>query len=201
MHERLLALMASWDVCSEDVLGSFWASSQTFSTSSLPWQLYLRALRPPPLCQCRPPTLDPHQFAYRSNRSTEDAVSTALHSVLSHLDKKNTYARMLFFEFSSAFNTVIPSKLITKLGDPGIHIFPLQLDFWPTDLSMSGWATTAPPPSLSTLVHDRAVCWARSSTPSSPMTACLYMDLTPSDVTMVFGLITDNDAALCCLVC
>ncbi|KAI3352933.1 hypothetical protein L3Q82_019496, partial [Scortum barcoo] len=33
------------------------------------------------------PTLDPHQFAYRSNRSTEDA----LHCVLSHLENKNTY--------------------------------------------------------------------------------------------------------------
>lgn len=30
------------------------------------------------------------------------------------------------------------------------------------------------------LVHHRVVCWARSSTPSSPMTACLCMDLTPS---------------------
>ncbi|MCI4378954.1 hypothetical protein PGIGA_G00222290 [Pangasianodon gigas] len=69
---------------------------------------------------CLPPTLDPHQFAYRSNRSTEDAVSTALHCVLSHLENKNTYARMLFVDFSLAFNTVIPSKLITKLGDLGI---------------------------------------------------------------------------------
>ena len=72
------------------------------------------------LKNCLTPSLDPHQFAYRSNRSTEDAVSTALHCVLSHLDNKNTYARMLFVDFSSAFNTVIPSKLITKLEDLGI---------------------------------------------------------------------------------
>ncbi|KAI3351412.1 hypothetical protein L3Q82_020270 [Scortum barcoo] len=76
------------------------------------------------LKSCLPPTLDPHQFAYRQNRSTEDAVSIALHSVLSHLDNKNTYARLLFIDFSSAFNTiVIPSKLITKLTDLG-HQFP-----------------------------------------------------------------------------
>ncbi|TKS65503.1 RNA-directed DNA polymerase from mobile element jockey [Collichthys lucidus] len=68
-----------------------------------------------------PPTLDPHQFAYRSNRSIDDAVSTALHSVLSHLDNNHTYARLLFIDFSSAFNTVIPSKLITKLGALGIN--------------------------------------------------------------------------------
>ncbi|KAI3369658.1 hypothetical protein L3Q82_024504, partial [Scortum barcoo] len=38
-----------------------------------------------------------------------------------HLENKNTYARMLFVDFRSAFNTVIPSKLITKLGDLGSH--------------------------------------------------------------------------------
>ncbi|KAI2644416.1 RNA-directed DNA polymerase from mobile element jockey [Labeo rohita] len=53
-------------------------------------------------------SLDPIQFAYRGNRSTEDAVSIALHSVLTHLDSTNTYARMLFVDFSSAFNTVLP---------------------------------------------------------------------------------------------
>uniref|UniRef100_A0A3B3BP10 Reverse transcriptase domain-containing protein n=1 Tax=Oryzias melastigma TaxID=30732 RepID=A0A3B3BP10_ORYME len=72
------------------------------------------------LKSCLPPTLDPHQFAYRQNRSTEDAVSIALHSVLSHLDNRNTYARMLFLDFSSAFNTVIPSQLMAKLTDLGI---------------------------------------------------------------------------------
>ncbi|KAF7707231.1 hypothetical protein HF521_018449, partial [Silurus meridionalis] len=66
-----------------------------------------------------PPTLDPHQFAYRPNRSTEDAVSTALHSALTHLDKSNTNIRMLFIDFSAAFNTVLPSVLITKLSDLG----------------------------------------------------------------------------------
>ncbi|TWW56015.1 putative RNA-directed DNA polymerase from transposon X-element [Takifugu flavidus] len=72
------------------------------------------------LKSCLPPTLDPHQYAYHKNRSTEDAVSTALHSVLSHLDNNDTYAPMLFIDFSSVFNTVIPSKLITKLRDLGI---------------------------------------------------------------------------------
>ncbi|KAK2905566.1 hypothetical protein Q8A73_009509 [Channa argus] len=69
-----------------------------------------------------PSTLDSEKFAYCNNRSTEDAVSMALHSVLTHLDNKNTYARMLFVDFSSAFKTVIPSKLIAKLVDLGINI-------------------------------------------------------------------------------
>ncbi|KAL0149225.1 hypothetical protein M9458_055459, partial [Cirrhinus mrigala] len=66
-------------------------------------------------------SLDQHQFAYRGNRSTEDAVSIALHSVLTHLDNTNTYARMLFVDFNSAFNTVLPSKLIIKLRDLDIN--------------------------------------------------------------------------------
>ncbi|XDV19455.1 hypothetical protein PO909_024925 [Leuciscus waleckii] len=69
-----------------------------------------------------PSTLDSHQFAYRSNRSTEDAVSMALHSVLTHLDNKNTYARMLFVDFSSAFNTVIPTKRVSSFKFLGTHI-------------------------------------------------------------------------------
>ena len=40
-------------------------------------------------------TLDPFQFS--------------LHTALSHLDERNTYVRMLFIDYSSAFNTVVPS--------------------------------------------------------------------------------------------
>ena len=62
-----------------------------------------------------PETLDPLQFAYRPKRSTDDAVSIALHTAISHLDKRNTYVRMLFIDYSSEFNTLVPSKLITEL--------------------------------------------------------------------------------------
>ena len=64
-----------------------------------------------------PDTLDPLQFAYRPNRSTGDAISTAL----SHLDKRNTYVRMLFIDYSSAFNTIVLDKLITKLRTLGLN--------------------------------------------------------------------------------
>ncbi|KAK3527924.1 hypothetical protein QTP86_011782 [Hemibagrus guttatus] len=53
-------------------------------------------------------------------RSTEDAISTALHLALTHLDPNNTYILMLFIDFSSAFDTVVPSKLTAKLSDLGI---------------------------------------------------------------------------------
>jgi gmma-aminobutyric acid receptor subunit gamma/cGMP-dependent protein kinase 2 len=63
-------------------------------------------------------SLDPLQFAYRLNRSTDDSISIALHTALSHLNKRNTYVRMLFIDYSSAFNTIVPMKLITKLTPP-----------------------------------------------------------------------------------
>uniref|UniRef100_A0A672HXF0 Reverse transcriptase domain-containing protein n=1 Tax=Salarias fasciatus TaxID=181472 RepID=A0A672HXF0_SALFA len=68
-----------------------------------------------------PSTLDPYQFAYRSNRSTDDAIATALHSALTHLETKNSYVRMLFMDFSSAFNTIIPQQLIYKLDRLGLN--------------------------------------------------------------------------------
>ena len=63
-----------------------------------------------------PDTLDPLQFAYRPNRSTDEAIAITLHTALTHLDKRNTYERMLFIDYSSTFNTILPSKLIIKLG-------------------------------------------------------------------------------------
>ena len=72
------------------------------------------------ITSCLSPALDPLQFAYRPNRSTDDAVALALNTALSHLDQNNTYVRMLFIDFSSAFNTIVPSRLIMKLQDLNI---------------------------------------------------------------------------------
>ena len=68
-----------------------------------------------------PDTLDPLQFAYHPNRFTDGAISIALHTVLSHLDKRNTYVRMLFIDYSSAFNTIVATKFITKLRTLGLN--------------------------------------------------------------------------------
>ena len=67
-----------------------------------------------------PEILDSLKIVYRTNRSTDDAISIALHTSLSQLDKMNTYVRMLFMDYSSAFNTTVPSKLITKLRTLGL---------------------------------------------------------------------------------
>ncbi|KAJ8369340.1 hypothetical protein SKAU_G00093680 [Synaphobranchus kaupii] len=71
------------------------------------------------ICSSLPSTLDPLQFAYRPNRFTEDAIAHILHTILSHLDKTkgnvSGYVRLLFIDYSSAFNTITPPILDTKL--------------------------------------------------------------------------------------
>ncbi len=69
-----------------------------------------------------PVTLDPLQFAYRPNRSTDDAISHILRSSLTHIDSSNgNFARLLFIDYSSAFNTIVPIKLTSKLTDLGLN--------------------------------------------------------------------------------
>ncbi len=60
--------------------------------------------------QNQPPnTLDPLQFAYRPNRSTDDAISSTLHLALTHLENKDSYVRMLFIDFSSGIQHKNPT--------------------------------------------------------------------------------------------
>jgi hypothetical protein len=77
-----------------------------------------------------PETLDPLQFAYRPNRFTNDAISITLHTTFSHLDKRNTYVRMLFIDDSSAFNTIVLTNLITKLTTPTPSLSLLTTQQW-----------------------------------------------------------------------
>ena len=59
--------------------------------------------------------LDPLQFAYRKNRSSDDAVFYSLENIYSHLEKTGSTVRIMFFDFSSAFNTIQPHLLVQKL--------------------------------------------------------------------------------------
>ena len=63
------------------------------------------------------PFSDPLQFAYRAKRSTEDAILFMLERLYSHLEKSycGNYARIMYFDFSSAFNTIQPVVLGRKL--------------------------------------------------------------------------------------
>ncbi len=72
------------------------------------------------ICSSIPANLDPLQFAYCPNRST--AISQVLHSSLTHIDSKNgIYVRLLFINYSSAFNNIVPIKLAVKLTDLGLN--------------------------------------------------------------------------------
>ncbi len=71
------------------------------------------------ICSSIPITLDP---PITPNRSTDDAISHILHSSLTHIDSSNgNYARLLFIDYSSAFNTIVPIKVASKLTDLGLN--------------------------------------------------------------------------------
>lgn len=67
-----------------------------------------------------PASVDPYQFSYCPNRSTDHAVALTPHYVLQQLEDPNTYARLLFLDYSSAFNTIRPMTVIEKLAGLGI---------------------------------------------------------------------------------
>ena len=77
-----------------------------------------------------PSDFDPYQFAYRKNRSVEDAVSLNIHEILDHLEKPNSYVRVLFLDYSSAFNNIIPKSLFEKLL---VLDFPVDICNWILD--------------------------------------------------------------------
>ena len=61
-------------------------------------------------------TINSHQYAYRPKRSAADAIAAVIHSSNTHLEKKNSYERLLFLDFTSAFNTIKPKTLVNKLS-------------------------------------------------------------------------------------
>ena len=76
------------------------------------------------------PKFDCDQYAYKKNRSIDDALARLTHKTLQHLEKKNSYARILFIDYSSAFNIIIPSILHKKLKHLGLSS---QLCDWVLD--------------------------------------------------------------------
>uniref|UniRef100_A0A8C1WEF3 Reverse transcriptase domain-containing protein n=1 Tax=Cyprinus carpio TaxID=7962 RepID=A0A8C1WEF3_CYPCA len=68
-----------------------------------------------------PSAFDQNQFAYLENRSAEDAIATVLRILLEHLKHKNIYAKLLFIDFSSTFNTIRPNTLLQKLCNVGLN--------------------------------------------------------------------------------
>lgn len=93
-------------------------------------------------------TLDQHQYAYETNRSTEDALNTVLHTAKSHRKQKGAHVRLLLVDYSSAFNTIVPSILGKKLQDLGLHT-PMCLwimDFLTNHPQTVTWSPFLPSP-------------------------------------------------------
>ena len=69
------------------------------------------------LTDIRPRTskfMDPLQFAYQPNIGVDDALIYMLQRTHAHLDTADANVRIMFFDFSSAFNTIQPELLGEK---------------------------------------------------------------------------------------
>ena len=60
--------------------------------------------------------LDPLQFAYQPKKGVEDAKIFIMDTVYKHLEKPKSHVRLLFADFSSAFNKMQPHILIERLS-------------------------------------------------------------------------------------
>jgi gmma-aminobutyric acid receptor subunit gamma/cGMP-dependent protein kinase 2 len=60
-----------------------------------------------------PDALKPLKSEYHPNSSTDGAISITLHTALSHLDKRNTYVRMLFIDYKDLAWALRSSKSST----------------------------------------------------------------------------------------
>ncbi len=128
------------------------------------------------------PLLDPLQFAYRANRSVDDAVNMGLHYILQHLDRPGAYLRILFVDFSSAFNTIIPNRLLPKLTQLSVPTSVCQrINSFLTDrqqlVRLGKFSSSTRTSALELL---RAAFSPRCSSPSTPMTAHLKTHLSSS---------------------
>ncbi len=151
------------------------------------------------ICSVLSASLDPLKFAYRSNRSTDDAIAFTLHTALSHLENKNAYVRMLFVDNSSAFNTIVPATLVAKLQTLGLNrsMCSWILDFLTGRSQVVRMGNnTSSPLTLNTGAPQGCVL--------SPLLYSLYTHdcaathssnviVKFADDTTVIGLITDND--------
>ena len=89
-------------------------------------RIILRHLRPLVGTQ-----LDTLQFAYQPGIRVDNAVIYLLHRSLLHLEDSGSTVRVIFFDFSSAFNTIQPSLLRVKMESVGVdqHLAALTTDY------------------------------------------------------------------------
>ncbi|MDG2555456.1 reverse transcriptase family protein [Vibrio parahaemolyticus] len=76
-------------------------------------------------------SMDLLQFAYQPGTRVDATAIFLLHRALSHLEKPGSSVRIMFFDFSSAFNTIQPALLRDKLEHIGVanHLTSWILDY------------------------------------------------------------------------
>ncbi len=68
-----------------------------------------------------PASLDPLQLHLAVTVPQTMPIAFTLHTALSNLENKNTHVRMLFVDYSLAFNTIVPATLVAKLQTLGLN--------------------------------------------------------------------------------
>lgn len=95
------------------------------------------------------------------------------HTTLSHQDKKGSDVRLLLIDYNSAFNTTVPSGLVTELKDLGLmHVDPWLPDRWTPGCGL-GPDSPLPPSSLT--AGRTRVKEAYSLTPYNHISLWLYL--------------------------
>ncbi len=98
-----------------------WNDYRPVALTSIVMKVFERLLKKH-ICSSIPATLDPLQFAYRPNRSTDDAISSGTALLLTHIDSKNgNYVRRLFIDYSSAFKHYSPLQASCQTLDLGLN--------------------------------------------------------------------------------
>ncbi len=128
------------------------------------------------------PLLDPLQFAYRAERSVDDAVNMGLHCILQH--STNLGITQGFYLWTSA-QPSIPSCLTFSQTNwhsslcqpPSVSGSPAS---WQTGSSLWGWANSHPELSPSALVPLRVAYFPHCSSPFTQMTALQRTPLSSS---------------------
>ena len=144
--------------------------------------------------------VDPHQYAYRRNRSVSDAVSAVVYSALTHLESRDSYVRLVYLDFSSAFNNIMPQTLVKKLLLLGL------------DLSLCNWVLDFLT-NFSVKIHDvsSSTITLNTGSPQGCVLSPLLYTLLPYDCSArypsnhivkfadnmaVVGLISNNDESV-----
>jgi len=110
---------------------------------------------------------------YSSQCSTAEVISLALHSTMVSVDSKDTYIGLLFTDYSSAFHTINPTKLISILS--GLGLGPSLCD-WILD------SRTKSPQSVRIDNRNSSTIILNTGVPKGYAPATYYTPYKPTDV-------------------